>query len=210
MPNTSASPVPLPDELTRVPGLLGATTDWIENVVPCPNRPLAFAAALSAFSLVISGKVRFGDVNPETCVIAVGPSGSGKTVALQRALSLLRRAGFGDSIHSGLESPEAIRDLRRLGKPIFWHEEHFDRWAFHNKRFDAVIDAAFGDIGHPIVFYGQCAPEGFEKACRASGRFLDFAMGSMIITAAPHAAVQINSGADANVPVALVDALVRL
>ena len=200
---------PTPDKFTRVPGLLNEITDWIERSDPHPDRPMAFAAALSAFSLAISGKVRFLDVDPETRVLAIAPSGAGKTLALQRAVELLRRAGFGDSIHDGFASPEAVRDLRGRGKPILWRGEHFDQWVFREKRFADFLEAAFDNNGRPVVFHGQCSPEGFDKACRASKRFLDFAMESIIIAAAPNAAARIAGGANANAPDALVEALAR-
>ena len=200
-----------PDELTRVPGLLGDITDWIERNDPYPNRPLAFAAALATISFAASGKYRFMDVGPELRILAIGPSGFGKVIALHRALALLRCAGMGDSVYSGFVSPEAVRDLRSLGKPILWYEEQFDQWAIRDKRSGAILDAAFDDNGHPVVFHGQCTAEGFDKACRTSRRFLDFAAGCMIIDAAPYTDVRVPGNFDAvSIPNALIDGIARL
>jgi len=200
-----------PDELTRVPGLLGDITDWIERNDPYPNRPLAFAAALTTISFAASGKYRFMDVGPELRILAIGPSGFGKAIAFQRTLALLRCAGMGDSVYSGFASPEAVRDLRSLGKPILWYEEQFDQWALRDKRSGAILDAAFENNGHPIVFHGQCTTEGFDKACRASKRFLTFAAESMIIDAAHSDTDRVPGNFDAvSIPNALIDGIARL
>jgi len=200
-----------PDELTRVPGLLNDITDWIEQNDPYPNRPLAFAAAMTTISFAASGKYRFMDVGPELRILAIGPSGFGKAIAFHRALAFLRCAGMGDSIYSGFASPGAVRDLRSLGKPILWYEEHFDQWTFRDKRSAAILDAAFDDNGHPVVFHGQCTPEGFDNACRDSRRFLDFAAGCMIIDAAPQSAARVHGNFDAvSIPNALIDGIARL
>jgi hypothetical protein len=198
---------PLPDELTRTPGTLGDVTDWSEGSSICPNRPLAFAAALSAVSLTLAGKVRFHETGPEINTLAVGVTGTGKTIALHRAQTLLEHAGLGDCLVGGFASPEAVRRTRGRSTPIFWAEEHFDLRNFDSKRTGAILDAAFHGDGQPIVFHGQGTPEGIAAACN-SKRFRDILLGTLIVVAASR--FNLRDGYDAdNVPAALADQLAR-
>ena len=198
---------PLPDKLTRIPGTLGEITDWIEQSVPCPNRPLALAAALSAVSLALAGKVRFQETGPEINVLAVGVTGAGKTVALHRAQALLEHAGMGDSLVGGFASPEAVRQTRGWNTPVFWAEEHFDLRNFDNKRTGAILDAAFGGDGQPIVFHGQGTPKGITAACN-SKRFRNISHGMLIVIAASRFTLRDGYDAD-DVPTAPADQLAR-
>jgi hypothetical protein len=108
-PPTTQTPLPsvstvesgeLPDHLTRVPGLVGAITDWIVASARRPQRGLSLASALTLVGTA-AGRKFAGPTNSGThlYILALGPSGSGKDHPLSMIGAILDAAGMG--AHNG-------------------------------------------------------------------------------------------------------------
>jgi hypothetical protein len=83
----------LPDELTRVPGLVGEITDWICDTALYPQRGLALGAALTIVGTA-AGRHMAG---PHRCgthlyVVGLAPSGAGKNHPLIKIATILAAA----------------------------------------------------------------------------------------------------------------------
>nr|WP_256372710.1 bifunctional DNA primase/polymerase [Roseibium sp. RKSG952] len=91
----SAKEDAFPDHLTRVPGLVGQITDWIEATARRPSRVAALGAALTVTGTVIGRKL-CGPTQSAThlYVLNLAGSGAGKDHALNQAPRLLAAAGM--------------------------------------------------------------------------------------------------------------------
>lgn len=198
-------PRQLPDDLSRVPGVLGETTDWIEERMFHPNRPLAFAAALSMLSLALCDKLRYRDIRPNAGVLAVGESSTGKTNAIHRAQAILERVGMSSALCGGFASRKAVLEARHSKMPRLWIEEHLDMTITGNGA-AAALNAAREGADSSIVIHGQCTPRGFREATKRSDAFQRFASSALVVVAAPRAERR-ESAITANIPSSIESAL---
>lgn len=86
----------LPDELTRVPGLVGGIIDWIDASNRKPNRTLALGTALTVLGTLV-GQAIAGPTGSAThlYVVCVGPSGIGKEYPKNCCTTLLEACNAG-------------------------------------------------------------------------------------------------------------------
>lgn len=90
---------PFPDEYTRVPGLLGLITDWIEATARRPNRALALGAALTVVGTALGRRASGPTLNgTHLYVLCLAPTGAGKDHPLQQARRLLSASKMGHHI----------------------------------------------------------------------------------------------------------------
>lgn len=82
------------DDMTRVPGLVGAITDWITAGARRPSRPLALAAALGIVG-TMGGRRFAGPTGAAThlYIIALAVTGAGKQHPQDCAVRILKAAG---------------------------------------------------------------------------------------------------------------------
>lgn len=102
----------LPDRLTRVPGLLGDITEWIDLTARRPNRGLALAASVSFLSVVFGRHYASPtDARTNNYVVGLAPTGSGKQHPLTQVVRLATACG---TIVEGLIGPEDTMSLSSL------------------------------------------------------------------------------------------------
>jgi hypothetical protein len=91
-----------PNDLTKVPGIVGRLTDWIEAASIYPNRPLALGSALQIFGTLIAQQVQ-GPMRGSTHLYVVGlaASASGKQQPIDCGKEALAEVGAGDRIGPG-------------------------------------------------------------------------------------------------------------
>ena len=85
----------LPDHLTRVPGLVGQITDWIEATSRKPQRILAMAAAIGIVGTV-AGRKFAGPTDSAThlFILGIAGTGAGKNAPKKAGAALLTAAGL--------------------------------------------------------------------------------------------------------------------
>ncbi|PZO04676.1 MAG: hypothetical protein DCF29_10090 [Alphaproteobacteria bacterium] len=85
----------LPDHLTRVPGLVGQITDWIEATSRKPQRVLAMAAAIGIVGTV-AGRKFAGPTDSAThlYILGIAKTGAGKNAPKKAGAALLTAAGL--------------------------------------------------------------------------------------------------------------------
>lgn len=106
----------LPDELTRVPGLLGEVVDWIEASARRPNRTLALGAAITTVGTLM-GRRTAGPTLSGThlYIVALAPSGAGKDHPLRMVMELIKAANAGHLLGPDefISMPAVIQFLKR-------------------------------------------------------------------------------------------------
>lgn len=85
----------LPDHLTRIPGLVGQITDWIEATSRKPQRVLAMAAAIGIIGTV-AGRKFAGPTDSAThlYILGIAKTGAGKNAPKKAGAALLTAAGL--------------------------------------------------------------------------------------------------------------------
>lgn len=106
----------LPDHLTRVPGLLGRITDWVEASARRPNRALALGTALLVIGTAAGRKIA-GPTGSGThlYILGIADTGSGKDHALDCIPTIMAAAGLQQHVGRGeFMSHQAVyRDMMR-------------------------------------------------------------------------------------------------
>ena len=83
----------LPDELTRLPGLLGDVIDYINDTARQPNRVLAMGAAVTVLGTLVGRRLAGPTLSgTHLYILTLAPSGAGKDHAQRRIPRLLRAA----------------------------------------------------------------------------------------------------------------------
>ncbi len=83
----------LPDELTRVPGLVGDIVDWIEATARRPSRVLALGAAITVVGTAVGRRLAGPTMSgTHLYVLCLMPTGAGKDHGLQQVRRLLGAA----------------------------------------------------------------------------------------------------------------------
>jgi hypothetical protein len=90
-----SAPQELPEELTRVPGLVGGITEWISASAISPQRGLALGAALTLVGTAAGRKIA-GPTNSGThlYVLGIARTGAGKDHPLSATATVLEAAGM--------------------------------------------------------------------------------------------------------------------
>jgi hypothetical protein len=88
-----------PNDLTRVPGIVGDLIDWMESSSLYPNRRLALGTALVAVGTFIGHRVA-GPTRAGThlYVVMIAPTGSGKQAPIDRLKNAFQSVGAGELI----------------------------------------------------------------------------------------------------------------
>lgn len=123
----------LPDELTRVPGLVGAITDWIEETSRRPSRVLALSAALTVAGTVLGRRI-CGPTGSAThlYVLTLARSGAGKDHALVQSERILTACGMATCIGPD-EFMSQTALINRLSRSPLTHcaMDEFGAWMAH-------------------------------------------------------------------------------
>jgi hypothetical protein len=88
-----------PNDLTRVPGAVGAFIDWVVRDAICPSRRLALGAALTTIGTLLGHCVR-GPTGGGTHLYIVGlaSTGDGKAAPMNAAIAALESIGAHDRV----------------------------------------------------------------------------------------------------------------
>ncbi|MFT5303831.1 MAG: hypothetical protein ACI9UU_003022 [Candidatus Azotimanducaceae bacterium] len=104
-------PGPIPDRLLTIPGFVSQVMDLILSTAPRPNRPLAFAGALTLLATLAGRKVRTeSDLRTNIYTVALGESGIGKDQPRKIIKQIMFEVGLGDSVLGSMASGQALED----------------------------------------------------------------------------------------------------
>ena len=83
-----------PDDLTRVPGLVGQMVDWMEESARKPSRRFALGAALAVGGTILGHTVQgVEEVSTHLNIALLGPTTRGKGHIISASKKLLSSAG---------------------------------------------------------------------------------------------------------------------
>jgi hypothetical protein len=95
-------PIYDPDDLTKVPGVVGKLTDWMTAASLYPNRRLALGSSLVTLATVIGQRVATPTHGSTQVYVALlAPTATGKQQPMDCGKEGLREAGCADRIGSG-------------------------------------------------------------------------------------------------------------
>jgi hypothetical protein len=101
----------LPDRLLTVPGFIADVMEATMSTAPRPNRPLAFAGALTLLATLAGRKVRTeSDLRTNIYMIGIGPSGIGKDHPRKINKQIMFELGLEDALIGSIASGQALED----------------------------------------------------------------------------------------------------
>lgn len=144
----------LPDELTRVPGVLGAMIDYYEATSRTPSRAMALAAAIAIAGTAV-GRYWATPTYSATHVYfsVLADTGFGKQHIIDASRALMRKGGMGHHLAGGFgsaaglisileRSPLALVPYDELGSKLKgWNSE---RAATHVHDLSGILRSVFG------------------------------------------------------------------
>ncbi|MBE0564596.1 MAG: bifunctional DNA primase/polymerase [Krumholzibacteria bacterium] len=104
-------PGPLPDRLLTIPGFIADVMEVTLSTAPRPNRPLAFAGALTLLATLAGRKVRTeSDLRTNIYMVGIGPSGIGKDHPRKINKQIMFELGLEDALIGSIASGQALED----------------------------------------------------------------------------------------------------
>lgn len=125
--NAIHDPGIIPRELLCVPGLINDVTEFTITTAPYPNRPLAFAGALSLMSVLTARKVRaINGTRPNIYVLGLADSGIGKEWARTINYRILDAIGMADVLCELPASSAGLEDRLLETPALLCQADEFD------------------------------------------------------------------------------------
>ncbi len=90
-------------KLPHLRGVAGKMFDYIYNNSPVPRSRFAYASALTAVSMIIGNRIRFGNIHPNLYALLVCPSGGGKDFPMKFPKKMLHQNNMSELL--GQENP---------------------------------------------------------------------------------------------------------
>ena len=141
-----ADPGPLPSELLHVPGFVDALTDYTLATAPYPNRPLAFAGALTMLAH-LSGRNFRDERNLRTNIylLALADSGVGKDYPRKVNVNLAAEVGIMPTMADRFASAEGLEDALLIHPTSFFQVDEVDTlFAALQEKNDAANEKVYG------------------------------------------------------------------
>jgi len=121
---TVPDPGEMDDSLLEVPGMMSAIMDYTMRHAIYPNRPLAFAGALSFMAMLCSRVFRDSrDSRANLYVVALAESGTGKDQPRKTNTALALRLGIGDRIGESFASGEGLEDSLAVAPHVMLYQQ---------------------------------------------------------------------------------------
>ena len=120
------NPIPMPDELYAVPGFISAVTDFCMRTAPYPNKPLAFAGAITLQAHLAARKIQApGGLRTNPYMITLARSGSGKDHPRKINNRILSHLGLGAEVKDKIASSEGLEDALVITPALLWQADEF-------------------------------------------------------------------------------------
>lgn len=170
-------PGPIPMDLLRVPGFVGAVMDHCLATAPYPNQAMAFCGALALQAFLAGRKVREpGGLRTNLYLLGLAHSSSGKDWPRKLNTQILHHAGLSTCLGDKFASGEGLQDALLATPAMLFQTDEIDGLLQSiNKAQDARHE---GILGALLTFYtsadsvvpmrrkaGQQAPGVIDQPC---------------------------------------------
>lgn len=144
-------PGPIPEELLDCPGFVHNLMEFTLKTAPYPNRPLAFAGALTMLAH-LSGRGYRDTRNMRTnlYLIALAPSGTGKDHPRKVNINLASQYGFMPTMGDRFASAEGLEDSLMLQNASFYQVDEADTLFRSLQDKDSSVEKIYGSL---LQFY---------------------------------------------------------
>lgn len=141
-------PGPLPDELLRVPGFVGAVMDHCLATAPYPNPVMAFGAALALQAFLAGRKVRDpGDNRTNVYILGLAHSSAGKDWPRKVNTRIIHEVGLSECLGERFASGEGVQDALFVTPCMLFQTDEIDGMLQAiNKSKDARYEAVMGTL----------------------------------------------------------------
>jgi hypothetical protein len=145
-------PGPIPTELLRVPGFVGAVMDHCLATAPYPNQAMAFCGALSLLGFLAGRKVREpGGLRTNLYLLGLAHSSSGKDWPRKLNTAILHQVGLSDCLGDRFASGEGLQDSLLVTPAMLFQTDEIDGILQSiNKSQDARYEGIMGSL---LTFY---------------------------------------------------------
>lgn len=120
-------PGPLPDELLRVPGLVGEVMDYCLQTAPYPNPVMAFCGALALQAFLAGRRVRdAGDNRTNIYILGLAHSAAGKDWPRKVNTRIAHDVGLADCLGDRFASGEGMQDALFVNPCMLFQTDEID------------------------------------------------------------------------------------
>ena len=118
--------IPYPDGIFDVPGFIGEVMKFTLEYAPYPNRPLAFAGAITLQAHLAARKVESPTgLRTNPYIVALAKSGVGKDFPRTVNQSVLEAIGKEEEIAENISSGQALEDELLVHPALIWQPDEF-------------------------------------------------------------------------------------
>jgi len=141
-------PGPLPEELLHIPGFVDLLTDHTLATAPYPNRPLAFAGAITMLSHLTGRNFRDErNLRTNLYLLALADSGVGKDYPRKVNMNLASEVGIMPTMADRFASAEGLEDALLVHPASFFQVDEVDTlFAALQEKKDSAIEKIYGAL----------------------------------------------------------------